>query len=329
MIAKLLYGYKATQCLYVAAKLNIADYLSNSPMPISKLAELTHTQPDPLYRVMRCLASMGIFQENNKNIFSLNQAADDLRSDSENTIKDFVILCGEELYQATGELLYTVQTGQPAFDHLYRMSHWEYLNANPEKAALFHDAMEKGTGPMIKEIISHYDFTSFKSIVDVGGGKGHLLCEILSQYPNSIGTVFDLPNAKNSALEYISKRGLSERCTVGVGNFFESIPAADMYLLKVVLHDWDDDHAKLILQNCRKAISVKGKLLIIEKVIEQNEFKETACLGDINMLVTLSGKERSLPEFQKLLNKSGFNLTKRITTSTVFSIIEAEPLFKA
>lgn len=324
MIAKLLYGYKATQCLYVAAKLNIADHLASGSKSISELAKLTNTKLNPLYRVMRCLVSLGIFKENNEQ-FSLNKEAENLLSDSETTWKDFIILCGEELYQSAGELLYTVETGKPAFEHIFGMTHWEYLNKHADKAKIFHDAMEKGTEPTLKEIIKQYDFSSFSKIIDVGGGKGHLLCEILAVHPDSTGIVYDLENAKHSSLEYISNKSLTQRCEFVAGNFFVSTPnCGDVYILKVVLHDWDDDNAKLILQNCRRSMSKSSKLLIIEKVIENNDNKDLACLSDINMLVTYTGKERNLQEFQELLKDSGFKFTRKIDTETIFSIIEAE-----
>lgn len=324
MLARLLFGYKATQCLYVAAKLNIADHLKSHPLSIDELAKLTNTNQDALYRVMRCLSTLGIFDENNQKIFGLNAAAEDLHSDSENTMKDFVVLCGEELYQSAGELLYSVQTGKPAFNHIYGMSHWEYLETHPEKAKIFHDAMEKGTLPMIREIIKHYDFSQFKQIVDIGGGKGQLVCEILSHHPECRGTVFDLPNAKIHTLKHIHENNLESRCEMVTGSFFDEIPRGDLYLLKVVLHDWDDDRAKSILLNCHKHLNKNGKLLIIEKVVEDNKNKDLACLGDINMLVTLTGRERRMDEFANLLNQCGFRLMRKIDTATVFSILEAD-----
>jgi hypothetical protein len=325
MLAKLLYGYKATQCLYVVAKLNIADHLSTGNKSIAQLAKITHTKPDPLYRVMRCLASLGVFHEDDDGYFSLNKEAEDLCSDSENTWKEFIILCGEELYQAAGQLLYTVEAGLPAFNHMYGMSHWEYLEAHPNKATIFHDAMEKGTESMLKEIIKHYNFSNYKNIIDVGGGKGQLLSQILIQHPQAKGTVFDLENAKIPAIEFINKNSLAARCNFLAGNFFISIPSGgDIYLLKVVLHDWDDESTKAILQNCKKSMSKSSKLLIIEKVIEENKFKDLACLGDINMLVMYTGKERTLSEFQNLLTASGLRFVRKINTETVFSIIEAE-----
>jgi hypothetical protein len=326
MLARILYGYKGTQCLYVAAKLNIADHLSSGNKSVSELAKLTNSKTEALYRVLRCLAALGIFTELPEKTFSLNEAAEELRTDSESTLKDFVILCGEELYQAVGDLLYSVNTGKPAFNSLYGKSHWQYLEEHPDKARIFHDALAKGSLPILREIISHYDFSPYHNIIDVGGGKGHLLCEVLAQYPHANGTVFDLNNAKDIALEYIKQLDITDRCNFISGDFFKSVPAGDLYLLKVVLHDWDDRRAKEILSNCRQSISKSGRLLIIEKIIGDDKYNDLACLGDINMLVTQTGRERSLGEFTDLLDSTGFKMLRKIDTSTVFSIIEAEPV---
>lgn len=313
--------------MYVAAKLNIADHLATGRKSIAELSELTNTHPDGLYRIMRCLAGLHVFFESNDKEFSLTEEAYDLRSDSENTIKDFIILCGEELYQATGDLLYSAYTGKPAFENLYGMPHWQYLEENPEKANIFHTAMERGTIPMLKKIIELYDFSGSKTIVDVGGGKGHLLCEILSQFKDIHGVVFDLKNAEVFANEYINSKNLTERAKFITGDFFESIPPADLYLLKVVIHDWDDEHAIKIMKNCRQSISSSGKLVIIDKMIGEYHLRHlSASLNDINMLVTTGGKERTEEEFASLLERSGFKLSRVIHNSFVFAIIEAEPV---
>lgn len=325
MLARILYGYKGTQCLYVAAKLNIADHLASGSKSATELAKLTNAQPEALYRVLRCLAALGIFTELSDKTFALNEAAEDLRSDSESTMKDFAILCGEELYQAAGDLIYSVNTGKPAFNNLYGKSHWQYLEEHPDKAKTFHDAMEKGSLPMLREIISHYDFSPYKNIVDVGGGKGQLICEILRQYPNAYGATYDLSNAEKGAIEYTTSTDIGIRCTVLTGDFFGHVPPADLYLLKVVLHDWDDMHAIKILKNCRKSIAKNGKLLIIEKALDEEIRNDLACLSDINMLVMLNGRERKRDEFSEILNHSNFELAQVIKTSTVFSIIEAIP----
>jgi len=325
---KLLFGYKMTQCLYVAAKLNIADHLLSGPKTVDDLAALVNAKTEPLYRVLRCLAALEIINENENKTFSLNEISEFLFSNSANSLKDFVILCGDDLYKTTSELLYSVETGLPAFDHIYGMGFWDYLDKNPDKSVNFHDAMTKGSEELIKELIKIYDFSPYKNIIDVGGGKGHVLCGILSAYPNAHGIVYDLLHTKNLALAYINEKKLSDRCDVITGNFFDSVPASgDMYLLKVVLHDWNDEQAITILKNCRKAMSKQSKLIIIEKIIEEDQFKDIACLGDINMLVTLNGKERNLIEFKNLLMSANLHFERQIDLSNSFSIVEASPMF--
>lgn len=325
---RLLFGYKITQCLYVAAKLNIADHLVTGSKTADELARLLNVKPEPLYRVLRCLASLDVFNENTNKSFSLNETAEMLISSSKNSLRDFAVLCGTDLYKATSDLFYSVETGLPAFDNIYGMNFWDYLDNNPDNATLFHDAMTKGQDQIIKELIKNYDFSPYKKIIDIGGGQGHVLCGILSAYQNMLGTVYDLSNARNLALRYINYMNLSERCNVVTGNFLETVPpGGDIYLLKVVLHDWDDERAIAILKNCRKEMTKYSKLIIIEKVIDDNQFKDLACLGDINMLVTLTGKERSLIEFKNLLNQAGFDYERKIDTTISFSIIEASPVF--
>lgn len=324
MFARLLFGYKITQCLYVAAKLDIADYLISGKKHIDDLAKLTHSKRMPLYRVMRCLVSLGVFTEENK-YFSLNDLAMQLTTDANNSLKDFVILCGEELYQSAGNLLFSVQHDSPSFNNIYGMSHWEFLEKNPDKAEIFHNAMERGSRLTLKHVLEAYDFSKFTNIIDVGGGKGHFLCEILKKNTNATGVVFDLPNAEKIAVEYLRKNNLDNRAQFVSGNFFDHIPKnGDLYLFKVILHDWNDNEALHILRNCHKVIPKNGVVLIIEKLIEkENHSNDLTCLGDINMLVTLSGKERSLNDFIVLLNQANFAYRQKITTDTPFSLIEA------
>lgn len=324
---KLLFGYKMSQCLYVVAKLNIADYLLSGPKTASELALLSKTNSDALYRVLRCLAALEIFDEGDNKDFSLNEASNFLISDSNTSLKDFVILCGEDLYKTTGDLFYSVETGLPAFDHIYGMNFWNYLDKNNDKCINFHDAMTNGSKEIIKDIINNYNFSPYKNIIDVGGGKGHIICAILLAYPNIHGIVYDLPKTKSLALTYVKEMNLSDRCNVISGNFFDSVPSnGDLYLLKVILHDWNDDQAITILKNCRNKMSKKAKLLIIEKIIQENRFKDIACLGDINMLATLNGKERSLVEFKNLLLSAKLHFEKKIDINNSFSIIEAIPV---
>ena len=213
MLPRLLFGYKITQCLYVAAKLNIADHLAAGSMHINELAELVGAKAEPLYRVMRCLVALGVFTEKNK-CFGANEISNQLETHSDNSLKDFVILCGEELYQAAGGLLYSVQNDLPAFNKIYGMSHWNFLEKNPDAAMIFHNAMERGSKSTLKKILEYYDFSRFTNIIDVGGGKGHFLCEILQTNPTARGIVFDMPNAEKSAIKFIKKRHLNNQLSL-------------------------------------------------------------------------------------------------------------------
>ncbi len=322
-----IYGYEITQCLYVVAKLDIADYLLTGSKKIGQLAQLCSASPEALYRVMRCLSSLGIFIENKDKEFSLNDSALPLTSTAHNSTKNFVILCGESLYNAATNLFYSVKSGQVGFQHSEKIDYWEYLNRNPEKAKIFNDAMETGSRFTIDAILSSYDFSFFKHIVDIGAGKGHFIGRILKKYSSAKGISFDLSHATEFAKEYIKSLQLNNRCEIICGSFFDFIPAdGDLYLLKVILHDWDDDNAKVILKNCRKAVINSSRILIIEKLMETGRDLQSVCLGDINMLVTHGGKERSLSDFELLLKESNFHITSVLRTSTAFSIIEARPI---
>lgn len=323
MLPRLLFGYKVTQCLYVVAKLNIADSLIHGKMHIDELAKITSTKINPLYRVMRCLVSLDIFLEDDNKCFSLNDLSENLVSSNDNSWRDYIILCGEELYSSAGDLLYSVKTGLPAFDHLYGKTHWEFLNEYPEKAQIFQNAMERGTLPTLSRLIKTFDFSSFSTIVDVGGGKGHLLSEILLQNSHCSGIVFDLSSNKELALQFLHQKNLTNRCQFISGSFFESIPSGNLYLLKTILHDWDDEHAIVILKNCKKNMSKSSKLLIIDRIFDGNE-NDLVCLSDINMLVMYGSKERSENEFKILLENADLKMTRIIKTDTLLSIIEAE-----
>jgi ubiquinone/menaquinone biosynthesis C-methylase UbiE len=328
MLLDMLFGYMATQCLYVVVKLGIADYLIAGEQNINELAELSGCDHDALYRILRYLANEGIFIEKHDKVFMLNDQANLLLSSNPKGMCSFILICGEEFYQCAGDLLFTVKNGKPAFDHQFKTDFWKYLGQNPDKAELFNSAMEKGFNNTIKSIIKAYDFSSSIKLIDVGGGKGQLVCTILKEINNNtLGIVYDLEHCEVSAKKYIESNNLSERCKFIKGDFFQKVPkGGDLYLLRVVLHDWDDDAAIKILENCRKSMNNNGKIIIIEKVIMDNNYKTSTYLGDIHMLLSLTGKERSVDEYEALLNKSGFQLRRFITTNTPYSIIEGSPI---
>ncbi len=328
MLINMIFSYMTTQCLYTVVKLGIADYLVNGGKSINELAKLADCHADPLYRVMRCLASQGIFIEKSDKTFHLNDLSKSLINDSTTSMASFINICAEELYQASAGLLDTVKQGVPAFDRLYKKDFWSYLQDNPDRAEIFNTAMEKGFNNSISEILSAYDFSHYKTFVDVGGGKGQLTCAILSNNKHAQGIIYDLAYVEKSAKGYISYNSLDERCRFVSGDFFQQIPiGGDVYLLRVILHDWNDEKSQLILKNCHKAMQQHSKLILIEKVIVNNGFETPTCLGDVNMLVSLTGKERTISEYEELLNQSNFRLNAVRTTKTAFSILEAIPIF--
>lgn len=316
-------GYFITQCLYVAAKLGIADILQeNISCNIKVLAEKTNTDEDSLYRVMRCLVSAEFFRENENRVFTLNDATMDLR-DGKQSWRDYVIFCGEDSYQATGSLLESVKTGKPAFLQKFGISHWDYLNQFPKKAEVFHNMFLKRVDPVITLLEKYIDFSDVKKIVDVGGSAGHLVGGILKKHVKPAGIVFDLPGVKPLAERFISKSGLDSRLQFIQGSFLEYIPSeADLYLMKFIIHDWDDNHARIILSNCQQAMSHKSRLLILDRLLDGKSHNLDDMLVDIQMLVMLGGKERTELEFQALCSSAGLKIVKIHARNESLKIIE-------
>lgn len=323
MFQDLLYGYMLTQCLYTIVKLGVPDYLIDSPKNVTELAKLTMTHPEALYRVMRCLAAYGAFNENEKKEFSLNEMSSQLLTNKEASLRDYLIFCSEVMYKASTCLVDTLKTGKPAFNFYFGMNFWEYLASHPNESTLFNHAMQKGFESIVSDLIEAYDFSNAETIIDVGGGNGHFVSKILLKNAAVFGVVYDLEHVIPAAQDYIQKAVLSHRCKVIAGDFFKSIPAqGSIYLLRVILHDWADDSALLILKNCRVAMQSQSKLLIVERIINNNENKTNNYLGDINMLIAVGGKERSLDEYQTLIEQAGLKITTVKNTITPFSIIE-------
>jgi hypothetical protein len=237
-----------------------------------------------------------------------------------------VITLGEEHYQAWGELLHSIQTGKPAFDAIYDRPLFEYLKLNPPAADVFNAAMSNFTSQAALAVIVAYDFSGISNVVDVGGGQGAFIRSLLRSDQRIGGVLFDSSSVIESARLFIEADGLEYRCRAIAGDFFESVPhGSDVYVLKNVLHDWDDKSAVRILKNCRRAMDNSGKLLVIENLLpDSNDFPFPSLL-DLNMLVMCRGKERTGPEFRRLFEASGFRLSRVVSTLAPVSIIEAIP----
>ena len=316
-------GFMKAQAIYVAAKLGIADLLKDSLKKVDELANITGVHSNSLYRLLRALASIGIFAEKGDGSFELTPMASALQSDIPMSLRPYVLLLGDKSWwDPWGSLLHSVKTGKAAFDHIFGMSYSEYLRMHPDIAKIFNECMTSVSRAHNPAIVESYDFSRFQKIVDVGGGHGSLLTAILKAYPTLTGILFDLPHVVNS-IDKLDVE-ISGRCEIIGGDFFEKAPAGgDAYILKQIIHDWNDDLSIKILRNCHKAMAEKGRVLIIEAVIEPGNAQSISKFFDLHMLVTGPGaKERTESEFRSLLKAAGFEVSKIIPTPSSFCIIE-------
>jgi hypothetical protein len=324
-LTQLAFGAKMTQALYVAAKLGIADLLSDGPLPVSRLAVCTRTSERSLYRVLRSLAGAGVFRETEPKVFALTPFADALRSDAPNSFRNGAIFMGEEwVWNVLGQMLYSVQTGEPAWGRVHGADTFEYLADNPNHLEIFNLAMTDLSVSTAPAIVEAYDFSSFKTIVDIAGGHGYLLAQVLKANPTISGVLFDVQQVIAGADVILEKEKVGERVRKVGGDFFESVPeGADAYMMKHIIHDWDDSRSIKILTNTRNAMAPRSKVLIVESVVPEGNEPHYSKLLDLSMLVLPGGVERTAEEYRELLADSGLRLTHIIPTKTALSIIEA------
>lgn len=324
-LREMLSGFWVTQMIYAVAKLGVADFLKEGPKHYAELATATGTKPDLLYRVLRGLASLGIFAEEPKDHFALTPLANLLQSDTPGSLKYLAIFYGEQPYQTFGHLLHSLKTGEVAYEHLFGIHHFDYLKKDKEAAEIFNKAMTNISVEQAKAITATYDFSNIGTLVDIAGGQGLLLASVLKKYPKMKGILFDLPHVIEGAKDFLKSQNLLDRCQLIAGSFFEEVPkGGDAYMLKYIIHDWNDIENLKILKNCHQAMSWEAKLLVIEQVILPGNEPQFAKLADINMLIQLGGKERTSEEFQNLLDRAGFHLQKIIPTPYLLSVIEGK-----
>lgn len=318
-------GYTVPFLLRTAAQLCLADHLAGQPQTAQQLAAITGTHAPALYRVLRTLASNGIFSEDESHRFSLTPLAEPLRSNVPGSVRTSILsITGNLFVLPWSKLLYSVQTGQPSFDHHFGVPFFDYLTTHPEEAAMFSDMLMGINSGDAPAIAAAYDFSSYSHIADIGGATGHILTAVLASHPGPQGTLFDLPHNQAGARELIQSRGMADRVTFCPGSFFETIPGGcDLYMLSHVIHDWSEEQCLTILANCHRTMSAGSRLLIVEMVLpEGNAFHPGKAL-DITMLTLTGGQERSEPEYRALLEKASFRLTRVIPTNSPVSIVEA------
>lgn len=316
-------GYWVSQSIYAAAKLGIADLLVAGPQTAELLADATKTNGGALYRLLRALASIGIFSENEQHEFTLTPMAEFLRSDVPGSKRALAMMSGDEQFQAWSEILYSIKTGKTSFDKVFEKPIFEYLSDNPEKGQIFDQAMTGIHGRETGDILNAYDFSVIHTLMDVGGGNGSNIVNLLQNYPEMKGILFDLPQVVERAQPHIEQAGLQDRCQLIGGSFFESVPAgADAIFLRHIIHDWDDEKSLTILRHCHAVMSENSRLLVVESVIPEGNDPFPGKFLDLVMLMIPGGKERTAEEYEALFEQAGFELTRIIPTESALSIIE-------
>ena len=326
-LLQLMTGYWGAQAVYIAAKLGLADLLADGPVSSDDLAAATQTDPLSLYRVLRALASIGVFVEVAPRQFALTPTAALLQTAIPGSMRSLAIIYNEELYRAWGDMLHSIQTGQPAFGHHFGMAPFEYFAQHPEVDRVFNEAMIGYTHRVARAVVEAVDFAPFKTIVDVGGGYGTLLAAILERTPVARGVLFDLPHVIAGAEDYLASAVVADRCTRVGGDFFAAVPSGgDAYVLSQILHDWDPERCNTILTNCRQAIPTHGRLLVVELVVPEGNTPDFGKWVDLHMLAITGGRERTAAEYGALFQKAGFELVRVTPTSAGPGVIEAKPI---
>lgn len=325
VLMQLIAGSLVSQAVYVAAKLGIADRLAEGPRTVNELAEATGAHAPSLYRILRSLASVGVFAERADGSFELTPAAEPLRSDAPVSLRDTAVFMGEEWHwRVWGHTLHSVMTGDPAWGRVHGAEVFPYFAANPGPSAIFNRAMTSMSHAAAEAVVEAYNFSGIEKIVDVAGGHGRLLAGILRSSPATRGVLFDLAHVIKGARAVLEAEGVSDRIEFRSGDFFESLPeGADAYVLKHIIHDWDDERALVILRNIARAMRADGKVLLVEMVIAPGNEPSFGKILDIEMLVSPGGKERTEVEYAALFARAGLRLSRIVPTKSPFSVIEA------
>jgi hypothetical protein len=326
ILMQMLFGAQMQRSVCLAARLGIPDLLAERAQTAEEIAARTGTHAPSLYRFLRTLASIGVFAENAEKRFELTPLSTLLRGDAPNSVRDFAVMMGEDwIWQAWGELPYSLQTGGVAHEKVQGISSFEFFQQNAEAGKVFNAAMTNFTRAIVPAFVEAYDFSDINSLVDVAGGHGLLLAGVLKANPHLRGVLFDLPFVIEGAGELLEQEGVGDRVELVAGSFFESIPAgADAYMMKHIIHDWDDESSLKILKNIRSAMKETGKVLIVEMVIPEGSEPHPSKALDVLMLVMEGGKERTEAEYRELLGASGFRLTRVIPTKSPYSVVEGE-----
>jgi hypothetical protein len=332
-LGALIRGYRMSQAIYVATQLGIPDLLADGPREVADLARETGSHLTSLGRVLAALASVGVLDKVGQREFALTEVGYPLRSGVAGSVRDSVLfLLSESHWRPWGHLLHTVRTGQTAFEHAHGAGLFEFLAQHPDEADLFNKGMAGNSPAHARLVAASYDFSRVKVVVDVAGGRGRLLATILESNPHLRGILFDLPHVVADARQLIDEAGASDRCAFVSGDFFKAVPeGGDAYVLRNIIHDWEDDEAVAILATCRRAMADDARLLLVERYVAENP-REAPLVhhADLEIMVNVGGLERTTDEYAALLARSGFRLVGTIPLGQApeaqgHHIIEAQP----
>ena len=320
-------GFVATHAVYAAARLGIADVLANGPLSAEKVAAEVGASPDATHRLLRACTTFGVFSEDPEGRFGLTPLAHGLRSGTRDSMLPVILMLGDPRYQGPwGQLTHTVETGRPGAEEVLGKPMWEYLDEDPEFAATFNDAMTRLSALDWPTVEAAYDFTRFSTIVDIGGGHGQLLALMLGASPSANGVLLEREAVVGAAENHLREAGVLSRCRIEAGSFFETAPAdGDLYVMRRVIHDFDDEQAAAILVNVRRQMPRGSTLLLLESVVPTGNTPHVSKTLDLDMMIFVGGRERTEREFVTLIDRAGFRMTRVVPTISTISLIEAVP----
>jgi hypothetical protein len=329
LIMQLTTGYVVTAALYATTKLGIPDLLQDGPRSVKELATASGANEDALYRALRALASAGVFQETTPRVFASTPAAETLRANAPNSMRDALLWIADPFhFRVFAEMPHALQNGQTVVERVVGKPIFEYFTEDPAESEVFNRAMTYFSAALIPAVLEVYDFSYLngKTLVDVAGGHGYVLTAILQKYPQIHGVLFDLEHVVAGAHPHISKLNLKDRCATAHGDFFKAVPPGDAYIMKNIIHDWNDEQAATILKCCHRASPQHAKVILVETVIPPGNDPHMGKWLDLEMLLMAGGRERSDDQFRALFTQAGFRLTKIQCTNSPMCVIEAEKL---
>ncbi|HEV7301922.1 MAG TPA: methyltransferase [Tepidisphaeraceae bacterium] len=322
---QLIGGFWVSRALYAAATLGLADLLKDGPRSADALAAATGMKARPMYRLLRALASVGVFRERADGTFELTAVAATLRSDVPDSLRATAMSeLGPSHYGAWGEILHSLKTGDPSFDHVHGMPVFEWFGQNPDRAKIFNQSMTEFSTMVEAAVVEAYDFSACGTIVDVGGGHGSFLAGILKKWPSLRGIVYDSPQVVAGAAPLLASAGLTDRCTTAAGDFFQSVPAGgNTYVMKHIIHDWYDDRCQAILGHCRKVMKPGDRVLIVDQVLPGGNEPSIGKFTDLVMMIMPGGMERTAAEFESLVTRAGLRFGRIVPTKSPVCVVEA------